>query len=119
MSIRKRLGLSFAYLFLAFAAVAAAPAWACSVCGCGDPLLAVNDPAAIAGQLRLQVDTEYLRVDAGTDGQPGFTDQLTQWSYRFNVVYRPLDALSLTATVPLVSKTMHMVGAGWTSSAPA
>lgn len=88
----------------------AAPAEACSVCGCGDPLLAASDPAAITGQLRLQVDTEYLRIDAGTDGQPGYTDKLTQWSYRFNAVYRPLDALSLTATVPLVSKTIHTVG---------
>ena len=69
-------------------------------------------PAAINGQLRLQVDTEYLRIDAGTDGQPGFTDQLTQWSYRFNVVYRPLDALSLTATLPLVTKSIHTVGGG-------
>jgi hypothetical protein len=88
------------------------PARACSVCGCGDPLLTANDPAAISGRLRLQVDTEYLRMDAGTDGQPGFTDQLTQWSYRFNVVYRPLEALSLTATLPLVSKSIRTVGFG-------
>jgi hypothetical protein len=38
------------------------PAYACSVCGCGDPLLASSDPAAITGGLRLQLDTEYLRV---------------------------------------------------------
>ena len=61
---------------------------ACSVCGCGDPLLTANDPAAITGSFRLQMDTEYLRMDAGTDGRPGYTDQLTQWSYRFNAVYR-------------------------------
>jgi len=41
------------------------PAHACSICGCGDPLLASNDPAAMNGRLRLQVDTEYLRMDAG------------------------------------------------------
>jgi hypothetical protein len=100
-------------LFTAAAlALASAPARACSVCGCGDPLLAASDPAAITGQLRLQVDTEYLRVDAGTDGRPGFTDKLTQWSYRFNVAYRPLDALSLTATVPLVNKKIRTVGGG-------
>lgn len=96
-----------------FATLATAgPAAACSVCGCGDPLLAASDPAAITGQLRLQIDTEYLRIDAGTDGQPGYTDKLTQWSYRFNAVYRPLDALSLTATLPLLSKTIHTVGGG-------
>lgn len=99
--------------FLALALLLhAAPAAACSVCGCGDPLLAVNDPAAITGQLRFQIDTEYLRVDAGTDGRPGFTDQLTQWSYRLNAVYRPVDPLSLTVTVPLVSKSIHTVGGG-------
>jgi hypothetical protein len=75
-------------------------------------LLTASDPAAISGGFRLQLDTEYLRMDAGTDGQPGYTDQLTQWSYRFNAVYRPLNALSLSATVPLVSKTIHTVGFG-------
>jgi hypothetical protein len=103
-------------LLLGAAALAAllvsAPARACSICGCGDPLLAASDPAAITGQLRLQLDTEYLRVDAGTDGQPGFTDKLTQWSYRFNVVYRPIESLSLTTTVPLVTKSIHTVGGG-------
>ena len=103
----------------------ATPARACSVCGCGDPLLTATDPAAITGRLRFEIDTEYLRIDAGTDGQPGSTDKLTQWSYRLNAVYRPLDALALSATVPLVSKTIHTVGGGtdvlgsatWTSPA--
>ena len=53
-----------------------------------------------------------MRVDAGTEGRPGYTDQLAQWSYRFNAVYRPLDALSFTATVPLVRRTIHTVGPG-------
>jgi hypothetical protein len=106
--------MRLARLLLAAAALAAlAPrARACSVCGCGDPLLTASDPAAITGQLRLQLDTEYLRVDAGTDGQPGYTDKLSQWSYRFNAVYRPIEDLSLTATVPLVSKAIRTVGGG-------
>jgi hypothetical protein len=87
------------------------PASACSVCGCGDPLLAANDPAAITGKLRLQLDTEYLRIDAGTDGVAGSTDQLTQWSYRFNAVWRPLEDLALTATLPYVQKTIRAVTA--------
>ena len=90
----------------------ASPARACSVCGCGDPLLIATDPAAIAGQLRFQLDTEYLRIDAGTDGQPGYTDKLTQWSYRLNAVYRPLDVLSLSVTLPFASKAIHTVGGG-------
>ena len=87
------------------ATLAAAPsARACSVCGCGDPLLTASDPAAITGALRLQLDVDHLRVDAGTDGQPGSTDELAQTSYRLNAVWRPLDTLSLSATLPLVSK---------------
>jgi hypothetical protein len=103
---------SVALASLLAAASYAAPAHACSVCGCGDPLLAASDPAAITGQLRLQLDTEYLRVDAGTDNTPGSTDRLTQWSYRFNVVYRPIESLAFTATVPLVSKKIDAVAAG-------
>ena len=100
---------------LAAAAVALAapsPARACSVCACGDPLLTSSDPAAITGDLRLQLDTEYLRVDAGNEADRALTDQLTQWSLRLNAVYRPIDALSLTATVPFVSKAISAVGAG-------
>jgi hypothetical protein len=85
---------------------------ACSICGCGDPLLAASDPAAITGLLRLQLDTEYLRVDAGTDGQAGYTDRLTQWSYRFNAVYRPISRLSVIATLPVLDKSIHTVGGG-------
>jgi hypothetical protein len=87
-------------------------ATACSICGCGDPLLAASDPAAITGLLRLQLDTEYLRVDAGTDNSPGYTDELTQWSYRLNAVYRPINLLSVIATLPLLDKTIHTVGGG-------
>ncbi len=101
----------------AVAAVAAAtPARACSVCGCGDPLLTSSDPAAITGLLRLQVDAEYLRVDAGNETQSGYTDELTQWSYRFNAVYRPSDTLSVIATVPVVNKDMSMTGMGTSMS---
>jgi len=96
----------------AAAALSARPVQACSVCGCGDPILSASDPAAIAGTLRLQLDFEYLRIDAGTDGVPGSTDQLKQLSYRLNAVYRPIDALTLSATVPVVSKTITAVGVG-------
>jgi hypothetical protein len=94
--------------FFAFTPTASA----CSICGCGDPLLAASDPAAITGTLRLQLDTEYLRVDAGTDNSPGYTDQLTQWSYRLNAVYRPISRLSIIATLPVLDKTIHTVGGG-------
>jgi len=108
----KRIRLVVLPLFALASTLVASPARACSVCGCGDPLLTSTDPAAITGKLRFQLDTEYLRIDAGTDGQPGYTDQLTQWSYRLNAVYRPLDELALTVTVPMVTKSIHTVGGG-------
>jgi len=106
-------------LLVAFAAavlMVSPPALACSVCGCGDPLLTSSDPSAITGRLRLQLDTEYLRIDAGNEDDPAVTDKLTQWSYRFNAVYRPTEALSLTATLPVVNKAMRMVGGGTSTS---
>lgn len=108
-------GLRLPVAGLAFVAAFSASipeATACSICGCGDPLLAASDPAAITGLLRLQLDTEYLRVDAGTDNSPGYTDELTQWSYRLNAVYRPITQLSLIATLPALDKTIHTVGGG-------
>ncbi len=110
--LRPALGMLTALL------LAASPAArACSICGCGDPLLASSDPAAITGGLRLQLDTEYLRVDAGTDGRPGFTDRLSQWSFRLNAVYRPVEPLSLFATVPMQKRTISTVGEGTRTTA--
>jgi hypothetical protein len=103
MSLTSRLAL------LAAALAAAAPdARACSVCACGDPLVGASDPAAIGGQLRLQLDTEYLTMSAANEMDPAATDRLTQWSYRLNAVYRPFDQLSLMLTVPLASRVMRM-----------
>jgi hypothetical protein len=94
------------------AGLAPSPARACSLCGCGDPLLAASDPAAITGRFRLQLDADLQRMDAGFEGQPGFTDQLTQWSYRLNAVYRPIEPIALSVTVPFLHKTLRTVGGG-------
>jgi hypothetical protein len=94
------------------ASLAPPPARACSVCACGDPLLSSSDPAAIDGRLRLQLDTEYLRIDAGNEEDPALTDELTQWSFRLNAVYRPIAALSLSATLPVANRSMRAVGGG-------
>lgn len=93
------------------------PAHACSVCACGDPILSTSDPAALAGKLRLQLDVERLRVDAGTDGVPGSTDQLVQWSTRLNVAWRPAEALSLSLTVPWLHKAIEVVDASGRTTA--
>jgi len=85
-------------------------AQSCSICACGDPLLAASDPAAITGTLRLQLDAEYLRIDAGSEAQPGAIDGLTQWSYRANIVYRPVSRLALMLVAPLLDKSIHTEG---------
>lgn len=94
-------------LLLAAAALAASPeARACSVCACGDPLLGASDPAAIAGRLRLQLDAEVLTVQsAEVAGDP--RNELTQWSWRANAVYRPLEDLAISATLPLTTKKLR------------
>jgi hypothetical protein len=89
----------------------AAPARACSICGCGDPLLAANDPAAITGGLRLQLDTEYLSMTSASEST-GASDELTQWSYRLDAVWRPAPSVSLHAVLPLVSKTLRTTSGG-------
>lgn len=115
---RRLLPLALGALLLSGALLlGAAPAQACSVCACGDPVLSSSDPAALGGRLRLQLDVEYLRIDAGTDGVPGSTDELTQWSTRLNVAWRPVEALSLTLTAPWVQKTIRTVDAGASTTA--
>ncbi|HET9554152.1 MAG TPA: hypothetical protein VFP50_14385 [Anaeromyxobacteraceae bacterium] len=94
------------------AAIAPQPARACSVCACGDPLLAASEAPAMAGALRLTVDAEWLRVRAASDAGPGLTDRLTQQTLRLGAVWSPADRLNLALAVPLTQKTMATVGAG-------
>ena len=76
---------------------------ACSVCGCGDPLLAAGSAMPMAGQIRLSLDGEYLYATAaGAD--PGTTENLAQTTLRPVVVYSPNTSLSLVLQVPLVRK---------------
>jgi hypothetical protein len=88
--------------------VAPAPAWACSVCSCGDPLAAAADAHAAGGDLRLALATEYLTQKAGSEGEPGAQDVLDQYTVRVTGAYSPVERLNLVATLPLVRKTMTM-----------
>jgi hypothetical protein len=84
--------------------LSSAPARACSVCGCGDPLLSANDPAAVNGRLRLEVDTEYLSMKSG---EPA--DTLDQYTLRLNGVFSPAPGLSFIAQVPFTRKRLNNV----------
>lgn len=96
-------------MLLALSGLAAArPARACSVCGCGDPLVAAAEGYGRGGDLRVAAEGEYLSQRAGTEGAPGMTDVLDQYTLRLTGVYSPVAPLNLVATVPLLRKKMAM-----------
>jgi len=80
------------------------PVFACSVCGCGDPLAAAGEAAPMASQLTVRLDAEQLSASARSDDDPTVTEGLTQRSLVPALVWSPLDAVSLVAEVPLVEK---------------
>src|SRR5512137_760911 len=86
---------------------AASPALACSVCGCGDPLVGVGQVAGPAGQLGLELDGQYLSMKAGGEA-PGTLDVLDQWSLLLTASYTPVANLNLVVTLPWVWKGMTM-----------
>jgi hypothetical protein len=88
-------------------ALAASPALACSVCGCGDPLVGVGQVAGPAGQLGLELDGQWLSQKAGGD-VPGTTDVLNQYSVLLTASYTPVANLNLVVTLPWVWKNMQM-----------
>lgn len=97
--------LRLAILSLGFA-LAWAPShflYACSVCGCGDPLMAAGTAPPMAGIMRLALDAEYLYATAEGD-DPGTTEYLTQETLRPVLVYNASNSLALVLQVPLVRK---------------
>ena len=88
-------------------AAVASPAQACSVCGCGDPLVGVGQVSGPAGQFGLELDGQYLYQKAGGE-DPGTLDILNQWSLLFTASYTPVKNLNLVVTLPWVWKGMQM-----------
>jgi hypothetical protein len=87
-------------------------ALACSVCGCGDPLVVAGNARPLAGNLRLAIDSEYLTASAASDDNPEATESVTQYTLRPVAVWSPLDVLSLVLQVPLVQKDWRLTGGG-------
>ena len=106
------LGLALAACCASFGA-----ARACSVCGCGDPLVAAGDSTPMVGSLRLALEAEYLSADARSDDDPSATESLTQLTLRPVAVYSPLPALNLVLQVPLVRKDWSLTAAGGNEAA--
>jgi hypothetical protein len=94
------------------ALLAPSAALACSVCGCGDPLVAAGDSLPFAKTFRFAVDYEVLTATARSDDQPDRTESLTQMMLRPVLVYSPTDRLNVVVQIPLVHKD-------WTLSATA
>jgi hypothetical protein len=98
-----------ALLGVALAATLAvpAPAGACSVCGCGDPLVPVGEVAGPRGALAFSADWQYLTQKAGSE-EPGMVDLLTQNSLVLTGAWTPLDRLNVVVQLPFVWKRMQM-----------
>ena len=86
-------------------------AQACSVCGCGDPLLAAGSNLPMAGNFRLSLEAAYLYASAAGDG-PGATEFLDQEIIRPVLVYNPSNSLALVLQLPLVRKDWWTDDAG-------
>jgi hypothetical protein len=87
--------------------LAAPPALACSVCGCGDPLVGVGQVAGPAGQFGVELDWQWLTQKAGGE-EPDTVDLLTQNSMLLTLSYTPVKNLNLVVTLPWVWKEMQM-----------
>jgi hypothetical protein len=96
------------------AALLAAPsvARACSVCGCGDPLVLAGDSSPMANTVRFAIEYEYLTATARSDDQPDRTESLTQMTLRPVVVYSPFSRMNLVLQVPLVRKDWALSATG-------
>jgi hypothetical protein len=105
-----------------------AAAYACSVCGCGDPLIVVsesagvqasesarvevNESAARAGAVRVSLEAEYLSASAASDDNPLATETVVQTTLKPVVVWSPTKSLNLALQVPLTNKAWTMSGDG-------
>src|SRR5262245_44970645 len=103
--------LALALLAGGAAASGVAPsALACSVCGCGDPLVDASDSVPHASRFRLALDVEYLTASARMDEDPAGTESVTQETLRPVFVYSPTEALNFVLQVPFTRKDWSTSG---------
>src|SRR5262249_39475196 len=94
----------FAAVLCASVTLAPAVARACSVCGCGDPLLLARDSMAGGHTLRFALEDQYLSATGRSDDAPERTETLNQMTLRPVLVYSPVSRINLVLQVPLVRK---------------
>jgi hypothetical protein len=91
--------------------LAPAMAQACSVCGCGDPLVAAGDAMPVSGNFRLALEGEGLTATAASDEDPTATESVVQYTLKPVVVYSLLGRANLVLQVPVVRKDWALSGA--------
>jgi hypothetical protein len=97
--------VSVAIVFVAVALGRSGDALACSVCGCGDPLVDASDSVPFAAPLRLALDFEVLTQSAASDEMPLATESLTQITVRPVVVYSPVEELNSSRSCRSCART--------------
>lgn len=95
---------------IATATLLPAAARACSICGCGDPLVQAGDSAPQRGLFRLSLDAEYVSGTAASDDDPRAHESLDQYTLRPWVVFSPVNALNVVLQLPLVHKQWSLQG---------
>ncbi len=82
--------------------------YACSVCGCGDPLQAAGTVHSMAGDIHLGLETLYLTASAQSDDNPTQTESLIQKTLNTIVTFSPNNDLILVALVPFIQKNWNL-----------
>jgi len=99
-----------AAVLLASVVLSPGVARACSVCGCGDPLVLAGDSMPVANTLRFALEYEYLTATARSDDAPDRTESVTQMTLRPVLVYSPFSRVNVVLQVPLVRKDWALSG---------
>jgi len=103
---------AIAAVLWALAALGPARAWACSVCGCGDPMVSIQQARLTQGQAQVALEVEQLSAQARSDDAPEFLESLQQTGLRAVVAYGPWDSTSLVLRVPVLRKDFALEADG-------
>jgi Putative MetA-pathway of phenol degradation len=90
-------------------ALVSGPLYACSVCGCGDPLASSASAQPSEGSWRLDIQNIYLTASAESDDLTGSTETVRQVNLNTTLTYDASDDLALSVLFPLVEKYWYYV----------
>src|SRR6185369_7228019 len=102
----RSLSILFVFFTLSFS-----PVLACSICGCGDPLLAAGTTHPMPRTWRLSLEAVYLTATAQSDDNPLQTENLTQKTLNMILAYSPFEHLTLVVITPYTQKDWRLTAA--------